>query len=405
MGHMPRLLVASVLVPAATAWWSSGHMVVAELAGRRLGAGVAAGVAADLATYAELYPLRSGLVPSAEWLDTVKHSTHAFHTWHYVDWPVLAPGLTADDEPPMDNADLLFGLRTAAHTLADATADAWSRSLALRTLIHLVGDMHQPMHTVTYVYEHGRTDWGGNGVHLEPAVVVSDDGSTARNLHAFWDGGCGGTLVSVSEQYPPPEGRLGVDLATVAAAADALAAPLVDEAAEQRFGTLDELVDTLELWAHETSDLARTSAYAGEVNASLMRDYHAPVNTTSAGWGAYAAASAPLADQQLRKAGGRLAATLTSLYALSGRDKSAPAPPAAGPEPPPCPQCAPCHGANAAGWQSAGFVGFLGAFSVLLAASTATLAVLYRRERSRRAREVGLQNVAFSVLSGDDEIF
>ncbi len=47
---------------------------------------------------------------------------------------------------------------------------------ALRYLVHFVGDIHQPLHTIS------DADLGGNCERLNPPV------DTAQNLHALWDG-------------------------------------------------------------------------------------------------------------------------------------------------------------------------------------------------------------------------
>ncbi len=52
----------------------------------------------------------------------------------------------------------------------------WSDLDALRYLVHLVADIHQPLHTIS------NADLGGNCEHVDPAV------GNANNLHALWDG-------------------------------------------------------------------------------------------------------------------------------------------------------------------------------------------------------------------------
>jgi hypothetical protein len=52
----------------------------------------------------------------------------------------------------------------------------WSRLDALRYVVHLVGDIHQPLHTIS------DADLGGNCERLDPPA------GGAKNLHALWDG-------------------------------------------------------------------------------------------------------------------------------------------------------------------------------------------------------------------------
>lgn len=62
-------------------------------------------------------------------------------------------------------------------------------SFALRLVIHYVGDIHQPLHTVSAVDdEYPKGDRGGNSEWISPSV------SGVGNLHSLWD--------SVIYQYP-----------------------------------------------------------------------------------------------------------------------------------------------------------------------------------------------------------
>ena len=70
--------------------------------------------------------------------------------------------------------------------MGSASASAQDRAEKLSWLIHLVGDIHQPLHCATLVnsiYPAPEGDRGGN----EFFVRVSDSGSP-RKLHSLWDG-------------------------------------------------------------------------------------------------------------------------------------------------------------------------------------------------------------------------
>ena len=55
-------------------------------------------------------------------------------------------------------------------------------SFALRLVIHYVGDMHQPLHSVSEVNdEYKKGDRGGNSEYFKPTI----DG--VSNLHSIWD--------------------------------------------------------------------------------------------------------------------------------------------------------------------------------------------------------------------------
>jgi S1/P1 Nuclease len=63
------------------------------------------------------------------------------------------------------------------------------RLLALKFLIHFVGDLHQPLHAADHA------DRGGNCV----ALVPSPDGED-KNLHAYWDVGAVAALGRSAQQ-------------------------------------------------------------------------------------------------------------------------------------------------------------------------------------------------------------
>jgi hypothetical protein len=66
---MPKLTITGFLLalPAAHAWGAAGHDVTAAIAERHLTAAAAAGVLADLQTFAALYPTESELITSSTW--------------------------------------------------------------------------------------------------------------------------------------------------------------------------------------------------------------------------------------------------------------------------------------------------------------------------------------------------
>jgi hypothetical protein len=68
----------------------------------------------------------------------------------------------------------LFAAQLAAKTSAADTR--WSDLDALRFVVHLSGDIHQPLHAVS------NADQGGNCERLDPPV------GQARTLHVLWDG-------------------------------------------------------------------------------------------------------------------------------------------------------------------------------------------------------------------------
>jgi len=97
--------------------------------------------------------------------------------WHFVDNPVpLGPG----HPPPAVNAVERVAL--FANTINNRHTPIPLKAYDLAWLIHLVGDLHQPLHTTSQfgpAFAHG-SDAGGNNI----AVVFTG----YQELHGFWDG-------------------------------------------------------------------------------------------------------------------------------------------------------------------------------------------------------------------------
>ena len=108
----------------------------------------------------------------------IGYSDHLLHKyWHFVDYPFSEDG-SALPGVPSPNAET--EISQFNKILASDQPDSL-KSYDLTWLLHIVGDVHQPLHCVTRVIKgHPDGDNGGNMVH----VHSSDDDS---NLHAYWD--------------------------------------------------------------------------------------------------------------------------------------------------------------------------------------------------------------------------
>jgi hypothetical protein len=165
---LPLLLVLLLPVPEADAWGPTGHRVTGALAERWLSPQARAGITALLGT--------EDLARAATWADEMRSAPGEFwqrtaNPWHYVTVP---PGRTYEAVGAPEAGDAFTALERFAATLRDPDAPAAERRLALRFAVHLVGDLHQPLHV-----GNGR-DRGGNDVRVrwfgEPT-----------NLHRLWD--------------------------------------------------------------------------------------------------------------------------------------------------------------------------------------------------------------------------
>jgi hypothetical protein len=159
--------VAALVLPApALAWGKTGHRVVAAIADTQL-----SGLAR--AHIREILGPGESLVDAANWPDEMRSAPGKFWQktatpWHYV----TLDGIIYDHAPP--EGDALEALEHFRKVLQDPKADLADKQMALRFIIHIVGDLHQPLHV-------GKCcDRGGND------VKVTWFGKPT-NLHAVWD--------------------------------------------------------------------------------------------------------------------------------------------------------------------------------------------------------------------------
>jgi hypothetical protein len=111
----------------------------------------------------------------------IGYQDHFLHKyWHFVDIPLAQDGTDVSHEKiPKPNA--ATQIRVFRAVLASNKSDAL-KSYDLSWLLHLVGDVHQPLHCVARFGKNQQNgDAGGNAVKLCAAPCRD-------NLHGFWDG-------------------------------------------------------------------------------------------------------------------------------------------------------------------------------------------------------------------------
>ena len=167
MKYPVTLLACCLVVRPALAFGPLGHEVIAALAESRL-------QPAASTMLAELLPGES-LPEISTWADRMRDQPGKFWQetagpYHYV---TLPEGDYNPDRAPA-RGDAVTALNEFRRILADPLSSRAHRQLALRFSIHLVGDLHNPLHV-----GNGR-DRGGNQVEIEFLGRTS-------NLHRFWD--------------------------------------------------------------------------------------------------------------------------------------------------------------------------------------------------------------------------
>lgn len=158
--------LAAIMSPSpASAWGKTGHRAIAAVAETHL-----SGLAR--AHIREIIGVES-LDEAATWPDDMRSNPSPFwqktaNPWHYV-----TVGGYAYDQPPPEG-DAMTALTRFRAMLRDPKASKADRQLALRFIVHLVGDLHQPLHV-------GKgSDRGGNDVKVTWF-------GRSTNLHAVWD--------------------------------------------------------------------------------------------------------------------------------------------------------------------------------------------------------------------------
>ena len=189
------LLVCLIAPSEAFAWGDDGHKTVALIARQCLPSPVKSQITAMLA--ADTDPLaKHDFASAATWADKYRDSNHRKdhykHTqnWHYVDMeidhpdlnaacfgrPVLPAGVLATDGP--DEVCAIDKIKQFEAELTASGTDAEERLMALKFILHFVGDIHQPLHSSD------NHDRGGNSVK----VIVDGFPHTSKDeLHGFFD--------------------------------------------------------------------------------------------------------------------------------------------------------------------------------------------------------------------------
>ncbi|WP_133127243.1 S1/P1 nuclease [Legionella nagasakiensis] len=178
-------ILSCLLQPQALGWNALGHRLVAQIAYDHLTPHARSTFNHYNHALDKEYPPQS-LVNAAVWLDSMRyHDVNWFNSMHYINW------YFSEDASPIPLTQMinaLWAIREASHVLESSKANEFEKGIGLRILLHVVGDIHQPLHAASRVSKQlPEGDQGGNLVHLGNNPV-------ADNLHAYWDKG-GGLLL------------------------------------------------------------------------------------------------------------------------------------------------------------------------------------------------------------------
>jgi hypothetical protein len=118
----------------------------------------------------------------ARWADDIRDNpTYSRPNWHYINFPFTFDG-TPTRQPDSTNIITAF-TQSFANASSPSLPDA-ERAISLAWIFHLVGDVHQPLHTSgLFSTEFPNGDKGGNDFR-----ITAEPGGRLINLHSFWDG-------------------------------------------------------------------------------------------------------------------------------------------------------------------------------------------------------------------------
>jgi hypothetical protein len=123
---------------------------------------------------------------AARWADDIRRTDKQYHRgpWHYINWPFKSEGHPATIQTREPEPVNILTAMTENESMVKNQNDAERKAIALAWLFHLVGDMHQPLHTAQiFTVENPKGDRSGN----EICVRVTHAGQP-MDLHRFWDG-------------------------------------------------------------------------------------------------------------------------------------------------------------------------------------------------------------------------
>jgi len=176
MPIMSRFIPLLAFAAGCEAWGPDGHTIVAHIGDSLLDPKVHDVLLQDLGS--------TSLSDAATWCDDFDHSPTG--RWseplHFINYPgqTCAFNWARDCKNDMCNVGALLNY---SGQVFDRTTSKASRLVALKFVIHMMGDLHQPLHVAS------AADRGGNDIHVEtdfaPSGMLSRSGS--NNLHRVWD--------------------------------------------------------------------------------------------------------------------------------------------------------------------------------------------------------------------------
>lgn len=277
---LPLTVLLLVSIPEAVAWGQLGHRTVALLSTRFLLPTTSRAIRRILG--------KQSIISASTWPDYYAHTRAGRYSasWHWIDAKDSPPsqcGISFSRDCPKDQGCIVSALTNMTDRVVDLTLPDWERMLAMRFIIHFMGDIGQPLHTEDM-------ERGGNGIH-----VLWKGNPT--NLHHVWDS-------SIPETH-----RRGKSITTAVKWADELYETVIAgdrwDVNTEGWGTCMDPQTAQECvlsWADETNTwmCKYVLPETGIIGEELGEEYYEGAR--------------PIVDMLVAKAGWRLAAWLNMIF-------------------------------------------------------------------------------------------
>jgi hypothetical protein len=297
MSRKPLILACAVLltVGSGLAWNRAGHMATGAIAFDDLQRSAPAALARVVAILQQHPQYESRwkqqlagrsaedqgrllFMLAARWPDDVRGDKAFDHPmWHYIDYPYKPPAQPDSVPAPTPAPENIVEAFRQNVAIVQSSAPDDQKAVALCWIFHLMGDAHQPLHTVSlFTTEFPDGDRGGNLFFIRP----DPSRSTTENLHAYWD-----NILLTDDRYEPTH-ELALRLEKRSARAPG------KFPAESQFTK----------WTRESFDLAVSTVYRkGKLEIGANRNLGAPLPR------GYHSQAERAAERQVALAGHRLA--------------------------------------------------------------------------------------------------
>lgn len=199
----------------------------------------------------------------ANWMDNASHTPEYKHTstWHYKN---IDADETFENAKINEKGDVIRAVEELIEALKSGKLNKEEQALSLKFLVHLVGDMHCPMHMGH------KSDLGGNKWQVQYF-------RNGTNLHSVWDSG----VIESAHKWTYSEWVEQIDIN--------------DKETNRKLAE-----GTPQSWGKETYEICKTIYDATPVGSKLSYDYVSDWSET--------------VENQLLRAGLRLASVLNDIF-------------------------------------------------------------------------------------------